>query len=91
MSYQWNQTKALINLKKHKIDFVDAIAVLKDDYALIREDEFVDEEQRFMAIGMDLFARVTAVVYTYREDDIRIISARPATPKERKAYESKRA
>lgn len=90
MSYEWDWKKASINQKKHGIDFADALAVFKDDYALMCKDEFVEEEQRFLAIGIDYLTRVIAVVYTYRGDDIRIISARPATKKERKAYESKR-
>lgn len=79
MSYEWDWKKASINQKKHGIDFADALAVFKDDYALMCKDEFVEEEQRFLAIGIDYLARVIAV-----------ISARPATKKERKAYESKR-
>jgi uncharacterized DUF497 family protein len=55
--------------------------------ALTIEDESAEEEQRFVSIGSDALNRIMVVVYTYREDDIRLISARRATRKERKAYE----
>jgi uncharacterized DUF497 family protein len=45
------------------------------------------EEDRFVAIGMDALGRILVVVFTWRGDDIRIISARKATPNERRQYE----
>ena len=50
----------------------------------------VGGEQRFVTIGMDFLGRVLVVVYTYKNDDIRLISARTATKRERRAYERKR-
>lgn len=90
MAYQWDAKKAETNRKNHGVDFADAIGVFKDDYALSLREEFVDGEQRFASIGLDFLARVIVVVYTYRGDDIRVISARLATKRERKAYEGKR-
>jgi uncharacterized protein len=55
--------------------------------ALTREDEAWHSEQRFVTIGRDALDRVTVVVYTYRGEDIQLISARLATPLERRAYE----
>jgi uncharacterized protein len=86
MDYQWNPDKAQSNLKKHGIQLADSVAVFADDHALTIEDEHPDEE-RFITIGMDAFGRILVVVYSYREDSIRIISARKATAKERKQYE----
>jgi len=86
MGYQWDKDKARTNFQKHGVDFADAVAVLEDDEALTLEDDSPDEE-RFITIGMDTLGRVLVVVYTWRADDIRIISARTATPRERKQYE----
>ena len=51
-----------------------AVAVLEDDFALTREDPDSEGEQRFVTLGMSIFAHLLVVVYTYREPDvIRII------------------
>ena len=90
MSYQWDPKKAVSNLKNHGIDFADAVGVFEDDWAMTIEEQDVEGEQRFVSIGMDFLGRVLTVVYTYRNSDIRLISARWATKNERKAYERKR-
>lgn len=61
MTYQ-GDNKAVANLKKHGIDFADAVAVFADDLALSISDERFDEE-RFTIVGMDAFGRVLLVVY----------------------------
>jgi uncharacterized DUF497 family protein len=67
----------------------DAKLVLFDPMALVSEDTETEGEQRFVVVGMDALGRILMVVYTYREPDtIRLISARPATKKERQAYEA---
>ncbi len=45
-------------------------------------------EQRFVSIGVDATGRLHVVVLSYRGEEIRLISARPATAKEREYYES---
>ena len=90
MGYQWDPKKSASNLKKHGIDFADSVGVFEDDWALTIEQQYVQREQRFVTLGMDLLGRVIVVVYAHRNDDIRIISARLATKKERKVYEQKR-
>ena len=72
---------------KHGVHFADAVAVLEDDFALTIRDPFSDDEERWITLGMDAFGRVLVVVYTWRGETVRLISARPATPKERKQYE----
>jgi hypothetical protein len=47
----------------------------------------VEGEQRFVSLGLDAVGQVLVVVYAYREEDVRLISARPATPNERRQYE----
>ena len=86
MVYQWNRDKAAANLRKHGIDFADAVSVFSDDLAITIPDERFEEE-RFVTIGVDAFGEILVVVYTMRDDEIRIISARKATRQERQQYE----
>jgi hypothetical protein len=90
MGYEWDPDKAQANLEKHRIDFADAVGVFEDDWALTVKEALVNGEQRMATLGMDFFGRVLVVVYTYRGDDIRLISARPATRWERRTYERTR-
>lgn len=86
MVYQWDVNKANTNFYKHGIDFADAISVFADDLAITIEDERFDEE-RFITIGLDAFGQVLVVVYTWRGDEIRLISARKATRTEYQHYQ----
>ena len=88
MEIEWDPNKATSNIVKHSVRFSDAQAVLFDPQALNTEDEEAEGEQRFVAIGLDSLWRLLVVVYTYRGDNIRLISARPATASERRNYES---
>ena len=85
MDYQWDDNKAKANLKKHKVDFADAVTVFGDNLAITLEDVDPDEE-RFVTIGIDALGRILVVVYTYRGETIRLISARKATKGECRAY-----
>jgi len=87
MNIVWDPEKARINLEKHGIRFSDAEIVLYDPHALTQEDKDAVNEQRFVTIGMDAIGRVLIVVYTYRGEDIRLMSARSATKRERESYE----
>jgi uncharacterized DUF497 family protein len=86
MKYQWDKNKAASNLQKHGIEFADAVAVFSDDLAITIPDNRFDED-RFVSIGMDAFGRILVVVFTWRGEDIRLISARLAERRERKQYE----
>lgn len=89
MAFQWDIQKDKVNVCKHGVSFADAVAVLEDEYAITITDEDSDPaEQRFVTLGMDTLARLLVVVYTYRREDIRIISARRAEPHEREQYEA---
>jgi len=90
MEYQWDSKKANQNIKKHEIDFADAVGVFEDEWALTIKRHIVEYEQRFATIGMDFLGRIIVVVYTYRGNDLRIISARSATKGEKKKYEQRR-
>ncbi|MGB2765270.1 MAG: BrnT family toxin [Candidatus Aminicenantaceae bacterium] len=85
MLFEWDSKKAISNLKKHGVDFADAVTVLEDERAITILDDYPDEE-RFVTIGMDSFGRILVVVYAWHDSRIRIISARKATAKEIKEY-----
>nr|CAP48641.1 putative integron gene cassette protein [uncultured bacterium] len=55
--------------------------------SLTMEDEGAEGEQRFISIGLDAGGRVVVVVYTHRDDEIRLVSARLASRSESLAYE----
>jgi uncharacterized protein len=74
-------------VQKHGVSFSDAFAVFEDPNAVTIED-FAQGEQRYVTIGMDAFGRILVVVYTWRNENIRIISARKAVRFEVKQYES---
>ena len=90
MDFEWDPSKAAVNRKKHGVDFADAALVLYDDFALTMPDARECGEERFATMGMDPCGRLLVVVYAWRDDRIRIISARSATRAERRRYESMR-
>jgi uncharacterized DUF497 family protein len=83
----WDPKKAETNFRKHKVRFSDAESVFFDPLALTLEDQSVSGEQRFISLGADALGRVLVLVYTEVQDGFRIISARRATPSERRRYE----
>jgi uncharacterized DUF497 family protein len=85
MHYEWDRAKAAANLAKHGIHFSDAVSVFADGGAISIHDPH-PEETRFITIGMDAFSRVLVVVYTFRIEHVRLISARKATRAERAVY-----
>lgn len=86
MAYQWDREKAAANLNKHGIDFADAVSIFSDDLAVTVTDERFEEE-RPITLGMDALGRALVVVYTWRGNEIRLISARRAMRQERTQYE----
>jgi hypothetical protein len=89
ITFSWDDRKAQQNLKKHKVTFEEASTVFFDENAI----EFFDpdhsaEEERFLMLGISCRLRMLVVFYCFRREggEIRIISARKATSKERKVY-----
>lgn len=84
---QYDKSKNAANKLKHKgISLAEAEPVLHDERALTLEDNDHDE-QRWISLGLDAKGRVLVVAYSYRKVNVvRIISARLATPSERRAY-----
>ena len=87
-SFEWDPEKAEANLKKHGVSFEEAETVFYDSLSLTVPDPVhSDEENRFVITGFSDKQRQLVIVHTDRDDKIRIISARLATPSERKRYE----
>jgi uncharacterized DUF497 family protein len=84
---EWDPAKARANLKKHGIDFADAVSALEDELALTIRDPYPDDEERWITLGMDALGRILVVIYGWREERVRLISARPATSREAEQYE----
>jgi len=89
MNYQWDPVKAKSNVKKHGLEFADCTGVFDDPEAISMEDADSEGEKRFLSIGLDVLGRIIVVAYTYRGDDIRLISARKATKQEVRIYEKR--
>ena len=88
MDFEWDDNKARTNLNKHRVDFADAVAVFEDESAMTIPDPYSGEE-RLVTMATDSLGRVLVVVYTVRNDSIRIISARKAIPSESREYHAK--
>lgn len=90
--FTWDSQKAILNLVKHSVSFEEAATVFGDPGALDWEDpEHSETEVRFKRLGMSRDQRILIVIYTIRrtangDKAIRLISARRASRKERKAY-----
>ncbi len=86
MQFEWDERKNQTNIRKHGIDFNDAINIFLDPYRMERVDDGEHYgETRFQALSMAK-GRVLVVIYTYRNDHIRMISARKANRHERRTY-----
>ena len=90
VSFEWDPNKAAVNVRKHGVQFSEALGVFSDEYAITIRDDGETNEERLVTLGMGIKGRVLVVVYCYRGDDIRIISARAAGRREREQYEARR-
>ncbi len=88
LKFEWNSKKAEANLHKHGISFEEASTVFGDDFSVTISDPLHSEdEERFLIIGLSSIQRLLVVVHLEKDSfGIRIISARVATPHERKFY-----
>lgn len=88
--FEWDESKAKSNLKKHGVSFEEAQSVFFDENARIVPDpEHSDDEDRFILLGISANIRILTVCHCYRQDEktVRIISARKATNHEAKQYQ----
>lgn len=89
MRIEWDPAKALRNVEKHRTGFPEAMTVFGDPLELTSADpDHSESEFRFVSLGLSSAVRLLAVSYTERDATIRIITAREASPKERRQYES---
>ena len=89
MKFEWDPDKAAENLSKHDVGFPEATTVFADPLEItIPDPDHSEGEARFLSLGISTANRLLVVAYTERESKIRIIHARVAAPKERRAYES---
>ena len=88
MHFEWDSTKSKRNENKHGVTFDEATTVFGDPLALTFDDiDHSVDEQRFLTFGVSVRNRVLVVAHIARGDIIRIISARPMMPRERRDYE----
>jgi uncharacterized DUF497 family protein len=87
-SFEWDPNKASHNLAKHGVSFEEAQTAFDDNLFLAFEDpDHSEGERRYILIGHSSRTRLLVVAYTERRSRIRLISAREATRRERRAYE----
>ena len=87
MSPTFDPEKNAANIAKHGVSLAEGDGVLHDPLALTIEDDSARDEPRWVTIGMNTFGALMVVVWTDRDDDVRLISVRKPEPKERRSYE----
>ena len=88
MEFEWDNSKANANQKKHGVSFIEATEVFGDDHSsFVQDPDHSYNEERYLLFGVSPMGNHLVVSFTERSDTIRIISARHMTHQERKAYE----
>jgi uncharacterized DUF497 family protein len=93
LRFEWDERKVTVNRRKHGVSFEEARTVFFDEDALLRPDEeHLEDEDRFVLLGLSERLRTLVVCHCYRQGDkvIRLISARRANAFERQQYEDRR-
>lgn len=89
MQFEWDSKKAAVNLAKHGLTFDEASQVFGDPLAVtINDPDHSEDETRYVTTGLTLRQHLVVVWHVYRGGTIRIISARSASNRERKQYET---
>ncbi len=89
LNFEWDDTKARLNVNKHGVTFEEASTVFKDALSTTFPDPSHSfNENRYIILGMTQFSKLLVISHTYREGSVRIISARDATKKEMQFYEN---
>jgi uncharacterized DUF497 family protein len=90
--FAWDRMKAARNAIKHGVRFPEAASVFFDEAALFEDDpDHSSEENRYIVLGYSIKSRIVLVVHVVRGEKIRLLSARQATPRERKRYDERRS
>ena len=88
LGFEWDPTKASINLSKHRVSFEEAATVFKDVLSItVPDPDHSVAEERYITVGKSNRQRLLLVAHTERGTWIRIISARELTSREKRAYE----
>lgn len=88
LDFEWDDTKARANERKHGVSFAEAVSAFSDPLALTVPDQRHSAgESRLLCLGMSGDERLLVVCHTERDERIRIISARETTRQERRFYE----
>ena len=90
LHFEWDSDKAVANLAKHGVSFLEAATAFGDDLSITISDPLhSQDESRFVLIGLSAESRLLTVVHVELDVAYRIISARKPTPRERRDYERK--
>jgi uncharacterized protein len=88
ITFEWDAEKAAGNEEKHGLSFEEASTAFGDPLSITIDDpDHSEDEARCLLLGMTHTGRLVVVVHTDRDDAVRLISARLATPRERRSYE----
>lgn len=88
LRFAWDLRKAVANLRRHGVSFADAATAFEDPLSItIPDPDHSDHEERFILIGQSQKQQLVVVAHVERDETIRIISARPASRRERTRYE----
>ena len=88
LTFEWDEIKAEENLRKHGISFEEAKTVFNDPLSItIYDPDYSTDEDRYLDVGLSSAGRMLVVCYTERGANIRLISSRTASKKERQSYE----
>ena len=89
MQFEWDRAKAAENESKHHVSFDEAVTVFYDPLAATFDDpDHSVTERRLITVGYSFQERLLVVSHVERGESIRLISARLATPQERKRHEA---
>jgi uncharacterized DUF497 family protein len=90
LTFEWDEKKAVANLKKHGVSFLEATTAFGDPLSITIPDAVHSKyEERFILIGQSKMGRLLVVAHCDKINKIRIISAREAIRRERETYEEK--
>ncbi len=88
LQFEWDEEKAKVNLKKRSVGFDEGATIFNDPLIItITDQAHSDTEQRNISLGISVKGHLLIVVHTERNEKIRLISCRKATPHERKTYD----
>lgn len=90
LTFEWDEEKSKENKRKHGVGFDEAKTVFNDPFSLtVYDPNHSAGEDRYIDLGLSSEGRLLVVSYTERDENIRLISSREATSKERRNHEGR--